>query len=180
MLINFNKINLIVPVIKINYVLFQICLNTTLYTFKIVCKVLKNHFKYYFKILTIISPIDYPNYFNRFSLIYDFLSIKYNNRLRLKILTNEIVPVYSINSVFISANWWEDESWDMFGIIFLKRKNLIRLLTDYGFKGFPLKKDFPLTGFVDCQYSNITNKICYNFLETSQKFRNFNFTSPWV
>lgn len=180
MLIKFNKINNIIPIIKIQYNLSQICLTTYISYFKTTLHIFKNHFKYNFKILTAISCTDYLKNLNRFSIFYEILSIKYNNRLRLKILTNELLPIYTIKSIYISAIWWEDEIWDLFGVTFLKRKNLIRLLTDYGFIGFPLRKDFPLSGFNDCKYSLITNKICYNNLETAQKIRNFYFASPWL
>ena len=175
--ININKL---LPLIRIEFYYFnQSCLFIQSTFLKNILKILKYHFKYYFKILTFISAVDFPNNINRFKLVYEILSIKYNNRLRLKILTNEITPVYSIEKIFTAATWWEYETWDMFGILFLKKTNVIRLLTDYGFQGFPLRKDFPLSGFVDSKYNLVKNRISYENLELSQNYRIFSYSSPW-
>ena len=134
---------------------------------------------YQFKILSFISGVDYPNNFHRFKLVYDFLSIKFNNRLRVKISVYETIPVKSINFLFMGSIWWESEIWDMMGIIFSRQKIIVRLLNDYGFCGYPLRKDFPLSGFLESRYSLIKNKIYYNKLELAQSYRLFRQKSPW-
>ena len=145
----------------------------------ITMKILKNHFKYYFKILTCISCIDFFDNKNRFKFVYELLSIKYNNSIRLKLINNEITPIFSIKMIFINAIWWEYECWDMFGVIFIHQKNCLRLLTDYGFQGFPLRKDFPIFGFIDTKFNIKQNKMCYNNIDLAQNFRLFFFNSPW-
>ena len=100
--------------------------------------IMKNHFKYQFKMLTCISGIDYPNNSYRFQVVYELLSLKFNNRIRLKCFVNELIPITSVEKVFLGASWWECEVWDMFGIFFNNHSNLVRILTDYGFEGYPL------------------------------------------
>jgi NADH-quinone oxidoreductase subunit C len=179
MLINFNKITSIIPILKIQFFLDNLFIILKLNTLINIFKIIKYHFKYQFKILICISGVDYIQNKNRFNISYEILSVKFNNRLTLKISTNELIPIYSIKIIYITAIWWEDEIWDMLGVIFLKRKNLIRLLTDYGFQGFPLRKDFPLSGFVDIKYNLVTSKIFYNNIELTQNYRIFNDNSPW-
>lgn len=179
MLTNMRYLCFILPIIKIEFYFIQYCFFIKALIFKNILKIFKHHFKYNFKMLTFISSVDNPNNINRFTVIYEILSLKFNNRVRLKISTNEIVPIYSIKKIFVASIWWEDEIWDMFGIIFLKHRNLVRLLNDYGFYGFPLRKDFPLSGFVDLKYNLIKNRISYEKLELSQNYRIFNHDSPW-
>ena len=140
---------------------------------------IKNHFKYYFKILSCISSVDFPENFYRFQVIYELLSLKFNTRLRLKILVDDLIPINSIENVFLSSSWWECEIWDMYGLFFVNQNNLTRILTDYGFRGFPLRKDFPLSGFTESKYNIIKNRVVYENLELSQEYRTFNFVSPW-
>lgn len=179
MLINFKNIISFLPVIKIEFYFIQCCFFVKAFILKSILNILKLHFKFNFKSLVFISGVDYPENKNRFKIVYEILSLKFNSRLRLKVSVNEINAVYSIKTVFKSAVWWENEIWDMFGILFLKHKNLTRLLTDYGFKGFPLRKNFPLSGFVDSKYNCIKNRVCYVNLELSQNYRVFTFNSPW-
>ena len=141
--------------------------------------ILKNHFKYQFKILTCVSGVDYPENYYRFQIVYELLSIKFNSRLRLKILVDELVPVNSIEKIFPGASWWECEIWDMFGVFFSNQNNLTRLLTDYGFQGYPLRKDFPLTGFTESRYNVIKNRVVYENIELAHEYRTFEFLSPW-
>merc|ERR1712183_513135 len=124
--------------------------------------VLKNHIKYQFKILTCISGIDYPSKKFRFKVVYELLSIKYNVRLRVKVLTDELTPVES-----------------SYGIFFINHENLTRLLTDYGFEGYPLRKDFPLSGFVESSYDYSRKRVINERVELSQEYRAFKFSSPW-
>lgn len=179
-MIKIVKLNKILPITRIEFFHFnQTCLFFKSAIFKQILKIFKYHFKYYFKLLTFITAVDFPKNLNRFKLIYEILSVKYNTRIRLKILTNEITPVFSVEKIYINSTWWEHEIWDMFGILFFKKTNIIRLLTDYGFQGFPLRKDFPLSGFVETKYNIVKNRISYENLELTQNYRIFNYLSPW-
>ena len=130
-----------------------------------------------FKVLNDICVIDYPEKIDRFELSYNVLSVKYNFRVFIKSYTSAYIP--SISSLFNSANWIERECWDMFGVFFTNHPDLRRILTDYGFDGFPLRKDFPLTGYIEIRYDDEKANIVYEPLELSQEYRLFNFTSPW-
>ena len=174
-----SKLNKILPFVKIELFNKQNCFFLENYIIKTIFIILKYHFKYYFKILSSISALDFVINKNRFKLIYDILSLKFNNRLRLKISFNENFNIFSIENIFINSVWWEYECWDMMGIIFIRKKNSIRLLTDYGFQGFPLRKDFPITGYIESKYNLEKNRICYYNLELSQNYRIFSYKSPW-
>ncbi len=102
-----------------------------------------------FKMLTYISGIYYPNNSYRFQVVYELLSLKFNSRTRIKCYENELIPVASVEKIFIGASWWECEVWDMFSVFFNNYSNLVRILTDYGFDRYPLRKDFPLSGFMN-------------------------------
>jgi len=141
--------------------------------------ILKTHFKYQYKILTCISGVDYPENLFRFQLVYELLSLKFNNRIRIKILASELSSISSVEDVFRGASWWECEIWDMFGIFFKNHHNLTRILTDYGFQGYPLRKDFPLSGFSETRYNSIKSRVVYEILELAQEYRTFEFLSPW-
>ena len=142
--------------------------------------VIKVHIVYQFKILTCISGIDCPEKYYRFGLIYELLSVKYNSRLKIKTMLNEISPMDSIENIYKGASWWESEIWDMLGIYFFQKiNNITRLLTDYGFQGYPLRKDFPLTGFSESKYSFTKNRIVYESVELAQEYRIFDYLSPW-
>jgi NADH-quinone oxidoreductase subunit C len=121
--------------------------------------------------LTIRSP--------RFEVIYNFLSLKLNNRITIKVAVDENIEVPSLYSVFPSANWFERETFDMFGIKFTNHPDLRRILTDYNFEWHPLKKDFPLTGYQEVRYDEIKQKVVYEPVKLSQEFRNFDFDMPW-
>lgn len=178
LLINENIIK-ILPIVRFelynkeNSFLIQINLLTDILT------VIKNHFKYQFKVLTCISGVDYPENLYRFQIVYELLSIKFNSRIRIKVLVDELTPVNSIEKIFPAATWWECEIWDMFGVFFLNQYNLTRLLTDYGFQGYPLRKDFPLSGFTESRYNVTKNRVVYENIELAQEYRTFEFISPW-
>ena len=140
---------------------------------------LKNHVKYQFKMLTCISGVDYPANKYRFNVVYELLSVRYNIRLRVKVFTDELTPVESCGKIYSSASWYESETWDMYGIFFSNHVNLTRLLTDYGFEGYPLRKDFPLSGFVEASYDYTRKRVVNERIELSQEFRAFKFSSPW-
>lgn len=167
------------PIIRLFIYFFDFCFLIQTSLLKFFLLFLKNHYKSQFKVLTCISGVDYPEKIFRFSLVYELLSIKYNNRLRLKIFVDELTPMSSVESVYVGAYWWECEVWDMFGVYFLGEKQMTRLLTDYGFFGYPLRKDFPLSGFLETRYNLVKNRVVYENLELAQEYRAFNFTSPW-
>jgi len=124
--------------------------------------------------------IDYPTEKKRFKLIYSLLSYKTNIRLNLMTFTTESTPVVSLTTVYPSCNWLEREAWDLFGICFFNHPDLRRIFTDYSFYGFALRKDFPLTGFVELQYNFNQKRITQNFVSLSQDLRLYHYISPWV
>ncbi|HWK67921.1 MAG TPA: NADH-quinone oxidoreductase subunit C [Rhizobiaceae bacterium] len=126
-----------------------------------------------------ISGVDYPYRDQRFDVVYHLLSPRQNNRIRVKVLTDENTPVPSVSGVFPGADWYEREAYDLYGILFSGHPDLRRLLTDYGFEGHPLRKDFPLTGFVEVRYDDEAKRVVYEPVELKQEFRNFDFMSPW-
>ena len=142
-------------------------------------KILKNHSNFQFKILSCVSGVDYPNYKRRFKIVYELLSVRYNTRLKIKVFSDELSPIESISSIFPASCWYESEIWDMFGVFFQNHTNLTRLLTDYGFEGYPLRKDFPLSGFTEVSYDYTKKQVLNNKIELSQEFKTFKFQSPW-
>ena len=126
-----------------------------------------------------ICGVDYPSRPERFEVVYHLLSLRKNLRLRVKATTDEDTPVPSVIPVFPSANWFEREAYDMYGIQFSDHPDLRRLLTDYGFRGYPLRKDFPLTGYVEVRYDDELKRVVYEPVKLTQEFRNFDFQSPW-
>ncbi|MHC5307320.1 NADH-quinone oxidoreductase subunit C [Bartonella sp. LJL80] len=129
--------------------------------------------------LTDISGVDYPQRDKRFDVSYQLLSPRQNLRLRVKVRTDEDTPVQSACAVFPGAEWYERETYDMYGILFSGHPDLRRILTDYGFEGHPLRKDFPVTGFVECRYDNEVKRVIYEPVVLRQEMRNFDFLSPW-
>jgi NADH dehydrogenase (ubiquinone) Fe-S protein 3 len=140
----------------------------------------KSHITSQYKILTSITATDYLDKKNRFEVSYEFLSLTFNNRLRVKTFVNEITCLESSHNIYNSAKWWEREVWDLFGIFFTNHPDLRKILTDYGFEGYPLRKDFPVTGFVEVRFDNVTKRIICEPLELAQEFRTFLFESPWA
>ncbi len=132
-----------------------------------------------FKQLMDITAVDYPGRNNRFEIVYQLLSIKNNRRIRVKIYVDETVPVLSVSEIFSSAIWLEREVFDMFGIRFSGNPDLRRILTDYGFEGNPLRKDFPLTGYVEVRYDKDKKSVVYEPVKLDQQYRSFDFSSPW-
>ena len=126
-----------------------------------------------------ICGVDYPYRAKRFDVVYHLLSPRQNQRIRLKVMTDEDTPVPSVCGVFPGADWFEREAYDLYGILFSGHPDLRRLLTDYGFEGYPLRKDFPLTGFVEVRYDDEAKRVVYEPVELKQEFRNFDFLSPW-
>ena len=132
-----------------------------------------------FSSLIDLCGVDYPARANRFEVVYHMLSMAHNTRIRIKVSTNETVPVQSICSLFPNANWYEREAFDMYGILFAEHPDLRRLLTDYGFEGYPLRKDFPLSGFVEVRYDEERKAVVYEPVNLPQEYRSFDFMSPW-
>jgi len=132
-----------------------------------------------FTILIDICGVDYPNRPRRFDVVYHLLSIAKNKRIRIKVETEETAPVASVVSVHPAANWFEREAFDMYGILFTDHPDLRRILTDYGFTGYPLRKDFPLTGYVEVRWDDEQKRVVYEPVRLVQEFRDFDFLSPW-
>jgi NADH-quinone oxidoreductase subunit C len=132
-----------------------------------------------FKMLIDICGVDYPDRAERFEVVYNLLSLKHNRRLRVKVATAEDQPVPSIAGVFKVAGWFEREAWDLYGIYFSDHPDLRRILTDYGFEGHALRKDFPLTGYVEVRYDIEQKRVVYEPVQLRQEFRTFDFESPW-
>ena len=132
-----------------------------------------------FEMLLDITTVDYPKRAKRFEIVYILLSLKNHLRIRVKIFVNDSEIVPSISKLYKCARWYEREVWDMYGISFKGNDDLRRLLTDYGFEGHPLRKDFPLTGFVELRYDEAKKKVAYSKVKLTQDYRNFDFLSPW-
>src|SRR5580700_9178105 len=132
-----------------------------------------------FSVLCDICGVDYPDRPLRFEVVYNLLSMTHNLRIRVKLETDEEQAVPSAVGVFSAAGWWEREAWDLFGIYFSDHPDLRRILTDYGFDGHPLRKDFPLTGFVELRYDEDQKRVVYEPVKLKQEFRSFDFLSPW-
>ncbi|MBI1276115.1 NADH-quinone oxidoreductase subunit C [bacterium] len=142
-------------------------------------KFLRDDPKCEFKMFTDISGVDYPQCEERFEIVYHLMSLTHNRRIRVKVWTDELTPVPSAVDVFAGANWYEREVYDLYGVFFSGHPDLRRILTDYGFDGHPLRKDFPLTGFVEVRYDPEQRRVAYEPVKLTQDFRNFDFLSPW-
>tara|TARA_B100001123_G_C15288030_1_gene1016342 strand:- start:1565 stop:2170 length:606 start_codon:yes stop_codon:yes gene_type:complete len=142
-------------------------------------KILKDEEKLKFNQLIDITAIDYPSNEKRFCIIYIFLSLSLNQRLVIKTWINDNENLLSITNLFYSANWYERECYDLFGIKFINHPDLRRILTDYNFEGYPLRKDFPLTGHNEVRYDNLEKKVVYEPVNLPQEYRNFDYSSPW-
>jgi len=146
---------------------------------KISLSVLKNHIGSQYSLLTCVSGVDLVQKSYRFLVSYELLSLTFNSRIRVKTFLNEYSLLPSIINIYENANWWEREVWDMYGIYFEDHVDLRRILTDYGFEGYPLRKDFPLVGFYEFRYNSSTKTIVADLVKFSQDFRYFNYEMPW-
>jgi NADH-quinone oxidoreductase subunit C len=144
-----------------------------------VLKTLRNDGNCLFHMLIDITAVDFPEREERFEVVYNLLSLKRNQRIRVKVTTDEEKPVPSVTEVFPAAGWYERECWDMYGVFFSGHPDLRRMLTDYGFDGHPLRKDFPLTGYVEVRYDDEQRRVVYEPVKLRQDFRSFDFLSPW-
>lgn len=132
-----------------------------------------------FKILADVCGVDFPERPERFEVVYNLLSVRQNHRVRIKVSTDEDTPVPTTVGVFRAADWFEREVWDMYGVFFSDHPDLRRLLTDYGFEGHPLRKDFPMTGYVEVRYDDEQKRVVNEPVQLTQEFRSFDFLSPW-
>ncbi|XP_013876878.1 NADH dehydrogenase [ubiquinone] iron-sulfur protein 3, mitochondrial [Austrofundulus limnaeus] len=140
---------------------------------------LKDHTSAQFRSMADLTAVDVPTREKRFELVYNLLSLRYNSRIRIKTYTDELTPVDSLVPVHIAANWYEREVWDMFGVFFSNHPDLRRILTDYGFEGHPLRKDFPLSGYVEVRYDDEVKRLVLEPLELAQEMRKFDLNTPW-
>ena len=144
-----------------------------------VLQFLRDDAKCRFALLCDVCGVDYPDRAERFDVVYNLLSLEHNQRIRVKIRTDEETPVPSVVTLFSCAGWWERETYDLFGVYFSDNPDLRRILTDYGFEGHPLRKDFPLTGYVELRYDEDQKRVVYEPVKLKQEFRAFDYLSPW-
>lgn len=140
---------------------------------------LRDDARTHFEQLIDLAAVDWPARQRRFDLVYNLLSLTRNHRIRIKVEADEVNPVPSVTGVYRTAGWFEREAWDLFGVLFSGHPDLRRLLTDYGFEGHPLRKDFPLTGYVEVRYDEEQKRVVYEPVSLTQEFRTFDFVSPW-
>ncbi|EDQ92732.1 NADH dehydrogenase Fe S [Monosiga brevicollis MX1] len=140
---------------------------------------LRDHTACQFKNLSDLCAVDVPRREKRFEVVYNLLSVHLNERIRVRTYCDELTPVDSIVDIHMAADWYEREAWDMYGVYFLGHPDLRRILTDYGFEGHPLRKDFPLSGFVEVRYDEDVKRVVCEPLELAQEFRKFELQSPW-
>ena len=179
----FSKYLLDLVPVYINFIKIQnseISIYTNISNLKNLIYFFKNHNNCRFLQLIDICGVDYINQKDRFEVIYNFLSLKYSIRIKVKVKTSELKPIPTLSLIFNSANWLEREVWDMYGIFFSNHKDLRRILTDYGFEGYPFRKDFPQVGFIEVRYDDKQKHVIYEPVELAQEYRLFKFSSPWI
>mgnify|MGYP003708436693 CR=1 FL=1 len=177
--INWNQLSNLCPIINSQAPLGEEILVVSHLDLLFCLTCLKSHINYQYKILSCISAVDFNNFEYRFGIVYDLLSLTYNHRLRIKVFVNEITPLESIVELYTNSDWWEREIWDLYGLYFNNHPDLRRILTDYGFEGHPLRKDFPLSGFIELKYDQTKKRITLEPIELQQEFRSFNFEPSW-
>jgi len=175
----FNELSKLIPLLTYQESKDEIIVVVPSSKIVFVLKFLKQHIGYQYNLLSCISGVDLLDKNYRFSVVYDLLSLVYNSRIRVKIFVNEITFVHSSVNVYINANWWEREVWDLYGIYFERHPDLRRILTDYGFEGHPMRKDFPLSGFLELRYDESKKRVVSEPLQLTQEFRSFVFETPW-
>jgi NADH dehydrogenase (ubiquinone) Fe-S protein 3 len=176
---NLIELASIVPTIVIQQIKNENILICNSKNIFVLLKVLKFHINYQYKILTAISGVDLIGKAYRFSVVYELLSLTFNSRIRVKLFVDEITSVFSVVNLYINANWWEREIWDLYGIYFENHPDLRRILTDYGFEGHPMRKDFPLSGHVEVRYDESKKRVITETVELAQEFRSFSLETPW-
>ena len=148
-------------------------------TLRKVTRFLRDDSQCLFKMLVDICGVDYPEREQRFEVVYNLLSLIHNQRIRVKVRVGEDEPIPSVAQLYPTANWFEREVWDLYGVFFSEHPDLRRILTDYCFEGHPLRKDFPLTGHVEVRYDDEQKRVVYEPVRLTQEFRAFDFLSPW-
>lgn len=166
-------------VVDIAVELGELCVTVERHAIVRVLQFLRDDSTCRFQQLMDICGVDYPDRAQRFEVVYNLLSVKHNHRIRVKVATDEDTAVPSVVGLFPVAGWFEREAWDLFGIFFSDNPDLRRILTDYGFEGHPLRKDFPLTGYVEMRYDDEQKRVVYEPVRLMQDFRSFDFLSPW-
>jgi NADH-quinone oxidoreductase subunit C len=166
-------------VIAVNVRLGELMLDTTPDKLIALLTFLRDDPRCLFKQLVDVCGVDWPEREKRFDVVYNLLSLKNNQRVRVKVATDETTPVPSAAPLFSSAGWFERETYDLYGVWFADHPDLRRILTDYGFEGHPLRKDFPLTGFVELRWDDLQKRVVYEPVKLTQEFRRFDFLSPW-
>lgn len=176
-----NYISLCLPkfILSVEYSYNQLFITVSPYHIREVLLFLRDNSNCLFKTMVDIVGIDYLGRKNRFEVVYCLLSYKYNSRVYIKCSVDEASVVPSSTSLFGNANWFEREVWDMYGVLFSYHSDLRRILTDYGFKGHPLRKDFSLSGYVEVVFDNITRQVQYRPSKLSQEFRSYSYKLPW-
>jgi NADH-quinone oxidoreductase subunit C len=145
----------------------------------VLMQTLRDDPRFAFEQLMDLCGVDWPERAERFDVVYNLLSVSLNQRVRVIVATDERMPVPSVCGIWPVATWWEREAWDLFGIVFSGQPDMRRILTDYGFEGHPLRKDFPLSGYVELRYDEERKQVVYDKVTLTQDFRNFDFLSPW-
>jgi NADH/F420H2 dehydrogenase subunit C len=158
---------------------FQLIISVSRKNFFFLVRCLKDHICLRYNLLSCISGVDLLLFKYRFFISYDLLSLFYNNRIRVKVFVDEFEPITSVVSLYSCSNWFEREIWDMYGIYFENHPDLRRILSDYGFEGFPLRKDFPLSGYKEIKYDYVKKKIISRNVSLNKEYRFFNFESIW-
>lgn len=166
-------------ILQASFRLEELTLSVSASSIKEIIGYLKNDSRYEFVSIIDICGVDWLQREERFDVVYHLLSPTKNLRVRVKISVSDDMAVESVASLFPGADWYEREVWDMYGIPFTNHPDLRRILTDYGFEGHPLRKDFPLTGFVELRYDDTAKRVVYEPVNLKQEFRNFDFLSPW-
>ncbi len=144
-----------------------------------IMQMLRDDPRFAFEQMMDLCGVDWPERAERFDVVYNLLSVSLNQRVRVVVTTDEATPVPSVSGIWPVATWWEREAWDLYGIVFSGQPDLRRILTDYGFEGHPLRKDFPLTGYVEVRYDEDRKQVVYEPVKLTQDFRSFDFLSPW-
>lgn len=172
-----NYLNKIIPGILYTETFFKNELILTVPSFLIqeILLILRDHTNTQFKVLSDICAVDFLKKKNRFEIVYNIISIRYNSKLRIKTFLNELTPINTVTTIYSCANWWEREIWDLFGVFFSKHPDLRRILTDYGFEGHPLRKDFPLSGYVELRYDDSKKCLVSEPIMLPLQFRFYNF-----
>jgi NADH/F420H2 dehydrogenase subunit C len=176
---NFEDFKNLIPLLTLQQIKGELILVVSVKNLLLSINTLKSHIGFQYNLLSCISCVDLLNQTYRFSVVYDLLSLTFNSRLRLKIFIDEVNFVPSLVNIFINANWWEREVWDLYGVYFDQHNDLRRILTNYGFEGHPMRKDFPISGYVELRYDESKKRIVTEPVQLTQEFRSFTFETPW-